>query len=1786
MAKLSFEEWKAAGRPDSLTGSTKTQSSTKTSNGIPSFEEWKVAKQRTEQSQKQVAQPNLTEASSTYTQQANEPAAVQQTNTEPTQYQDQFAQKRAALDEEAANLNKRIAELGRIPETDENGARLKTDAQIAEQAAAENRLKEIESERSDAYSYGQKTRRAELEKQQKAAMDKLAQIDNEAAWALTTDLEADVRKRREEAQAELDKVRAELNNLDASKVQYADAERIFNANKGSSKTTAAQLGNALWFAADAYGQSQAMQMSPEDVIFAKAAGMDIEQYAEDKQNKWFDEDNQAFIEKGYDALSALNASGEADLAKATQNTSDLGALAVNTYVAGTQLAGDMIANAVLPGAGSALMAARAFGGGAMEARDAGATKAEQLAYGSATAAVSWGLEKIADVAGTYGSGVGDDVVERIVAKLAETDKGRTIARLIANAAAEGGEEFTESLIEPLLKVIYDKGEAAKLAYGSPEAIANTLGSALESYLVGMALGFVSGGVDIATGGAGAKNTKLRAQEIESQLGVSSAPDAQGVTQTPPTTAETSVEQTDELNSQANGAGEGANAKASNDVDAIEIMTGIPAENKKSASNEAGKNAGVTATVISHLRENIPNMQKVKPVAVAETSAVLSEDGATIAEKAKGLFERVKGIVSRPGFGDVEINNRSVKDDLSHGVGVAKAAVISTIPNVIQQGAQIDFQQNWKGRPYDGYVFAAPVVLDGKTVYVAAIVKKTSKNRFYLHEVVDSNGNIIKINDGEGANPTSLAPVDDAGTLSPSISKEAVASNDIIRQAEGKSNSELAKTDVDAEYNVLGEKYGTIEQGELAARESAVPTKLEDGSKVGQTARTVYEAEATPEARLADIRAAVVDGKLGYIPVTNKALGDEATAKIQRDGWTSSYVSWSEAVAAGKTSPKLVAMGAQLLNNAGNNPECSGATYVDLLTKYNKLVSNTGQSLSAARLLKRLSPEGKLYAITKSIEAIRDAANGKYDVNIDEALIQKYREHTTDKGRDAVITEIQKNIAEQIPTSPLEALNALSYLNMLGNFKTQGRNIIGNATSLVGRKIKDGVKQLLEVGKAKENRTASFFYSKQLGTEALADFVNVQDVALGDAKFGDYGKEFDKGIQDQREIFKIHSDWGKTEGANAVQRGARSVADVALKGLEGYRKATQWAMETGDMVFAKLAYADALAGYLQAKGIKSVADASQDTLDAARQYAIKQAQETTFRDKNILSDKAAKSAQGPIGKGVAPFRRTPANVLMRAAEYSPIGIVTAGVQSAQEVKAKKQGETTGRDITETWAKGLTGTALFALGYFLAKAGRLRTTEDDEKLDDFQQMRGAQNWSFVFDDGDNVTLDWLSPYSIPLFMGAALTNLDGESVGLEAFFEVSKSITGPMLEMSMLSGINDALESVSSWDDGSAVVQFSTNALMNLASRPFSNSLIRQAEQASEKERQTYYYDPESALSRNTQYTLSKLSASIPGWDYNTQDYMDAWGRTEESGSWFDAFLNPAYSSKDNSTKVDAELERLYEYGKTKDEFPNVLPSKADRSTTVNGERLSPKEYEQYSIEKGKTSLKYVSDFMESETYKLMNDEQRAETISDLYAMANAAAKKAVAQSRGGVYKSEAWDDELKLNNPAEYVAAKTVYDSSLDSGNYGGIDTLLKVYDDYSYGTQKMLSEKINDLDELFELAEVGVGAKPYFQAKESISTQTAAYDSQSDYVKLKGIGYANLSAAQESALVDVLLGKGANATYDAFTDAGYEWDDVVDFLSLKGSNKDGSANKKEKKSWMKKNAPEVDFDALWKILYP
>lgn len=153
------------------------------------------------------------------------------------------------------------------------------------------------------------------------------------------------------------------------------------------------------------------------------------------------------------------------------------------------------------------MAARTFGSSSRTARLDGASLGEQWAYGLSNAAVETFTEKFADgVASVYGAGAADDIVERVVGRLAETDAGRSFLRIAIEANGEGMEELVSGALGPLMDRIY-KDESLKELYSQLDPA-----ELVYEYMLGCAIGLVGGGASVVTGQNAAKNEELRAQD--------------------------------------------------------------------------------------------------------------------------------------------------------------------------------------------------------------------------------------------------------------------------------------------------------------------------------------------------------------------------------------------------------------------------------------------------------------------------------------------------------------------------------------------------------------------------------------------------------------------------------------------------------------------------------------------------------------------------------------------------------------------------------------------------------------------------------------------------------------------------------------------------------------------------------------------------------------------------------------------------------------------------------------------------------------------------------------------------------------------------------------------------------------------------------------------------------------------------------------------------------------------------------------------------------------------------
>lgn len=844
--------------------------------------------------------------------------------------------------------------------------------------------------------------------------------------------------------------------------------------------------------------------------------------------------------------------------------------------------------------------------------------------------------------------------------------------------------------------------------------------------------------------------------------------------------------------------------------------------------------------------------------------------------------------------------------------------------------------------------------------------------------------------------------------------------DRLAKVNGVNDAQFSREIPEENYEALKEKYGYIPAGERAYREVQVPKKTADDKYVSRTIRTVLEAKATPDAMVPTLERMVAKGEFSYDRYTDKQAISDAESRIKTEGWQKTLNKWKSSTKEG-ISKENTAIGWALYNNAANSGDVE--TAIDVLDTIVKRQRNAAQALQATRLLKQQDPSTQLYAAQRSVENLTEDLKKQYgekapDLKIDRDLAEKFLNAKDDDARTEAMKEIYRDIGRQMPSRFIDKWNAWRYFSMLGNPRTHVRNIVGNVGFVPAVTVKNVIGAGIEsaanaVSGGKVGRTKAILTTKDAGLikAAWSDYANIREQALGSGKYND-NVNVRQEIEEGRTIFKP-------------------------KLLEAMRKFNSTALDAEDAWFSKPHYAAALAQFCKANGITAEQVAGGKGIEAAREYAIREAQKATYRDTNAFSqmisdlgryrgDNKMKRLGSTLAEGILPFRKTPANILVRGVEYSPIGFLKSISYDLVQVQ---KGNMQATEMIDRAAAGLTGTGLMMLGLYMAKEGILRGSGgDDEKKKKFDELQGHQEYALELPNGTSITLDWLAPEALPFFVGANLYEQMQANNGyltMSDMLQAASNVTDPLLSMSCLQSLNDVFDAVGYASSGN------TNALTSAVASAATSYLTQgiptvfgQAERTGESERMTTYTDKNKFLTPDMQYALGKASARIPGVDYGQIPFIDAWGRTESSGGVvaraFNNFANPAYTSKVSGSKMEDELSRLYEAtGEAK-----VLPQRAPKSFTVNKEnkQLTGEEYVKYATKRGQTSYKIVSELTGLASYKSMSDGDKADAVAKAYEYANIVGKMSVSNYQTDGWAAKAIDTVKKTGvSEAQYIA---------------------------------------------------------------------------------------------------------------------------------------------------------------------
>lgn len=744
------------------------------------------------------------------------------------------------------------------------------------------------------------------------------------------------------------------------------------------------------------------------------------------------------------------------------------------------------------------------------------------------------------------------------------------------------------------------------------------------------------------------------------------------------------------------------------------------------------------------------------------------------------------------------------------------------------------------------------------------------------------------------------------------------------------------------------------------------------------------------------------------PELYKSLSNETTVaraeEIFARGETEARNAFSDML---KTAdPAAVPLGKMIADDLIAKGDRAGA--VNVLRDMSAALTRSGQFSQAAVIaLTKADPMTALQYIQRQVDTMNAAGAKKFgrkwnDFELTDAEIDAFKNINPGDTQavETAMENVGKRISKEYPATVYEKLLELRRIGMLLNPRTMVRNTLANAAMMPVQGASGKVSALIQDITHRINPdftpTQALHVSKESKTLASQVADNMRSVLSGDTKYYEFqgqgaGAKGQNALNDlnqyarDKTIFKgeIKSDWlsqlvDKT--AYELNKVSQKTAQQDLfsgmtseKGiLENTRQLTYGLLELGDAGFVDKFFRDRLASYIEARGIKSVNDVPPEAITTALDEAMK----ATFKDDNALTEmlssiKRSTNRVGGMGNFLLTFTKTPANIAMRIADYSPAGLISA---AAKHVK----GQTDAAQLIDDISKGLTGTGLMVLGAQLFKAGILTGPESDDK-DEAAFMRTQGFKPNAVHVGDKYyTVDWAQPAASSLMMGAAIMaelEKNPDASFADASVAAGKTALNTWIEASPVKSIEDLFSSYEGLPGGVAEL------VQEIPGSFIPSTVGATARTVDPVQRQTYSKGDWLGT------LFGGMQAKIPGASKSLPAAYDTWGRpiTRQNSTGeaaFAQFVSPGTLGNANESPIDnVILELFQDTGNNK-----VFPRKAGWSVTVDGESksLTNREYSDYQREMGQMSYN-IAEYLVPK-FDNLTDEQKVSVLDNAYSMA--------------------------------------------------------------------------------------------------------------------------------------------------------------------------------------------------------
>ena len=703
------------------------------------------------------------------------------------------------------------------------------------------------------------------------------------------------------------------------------------------------------------------------------------------------------------------------------------------------------------------------------------------------------------------------------------------------------------------------------------------------------------------------------------------------------------------------------------------------------------------------------------------------------------------------------------------------------------------------------------------------------------------------------------------------------------------------------------------------------------------------------------------------------------------------------VPAGQTSDFTLAKAIEIAkaHDAIGTPEAQHIA-ANLYDQVSSHAVGKGQGAQILSMLARSSPAGLRN------KALRDLK--KAGVEITPALTKEVQDHINTiaslpegKLRDFAIAVFQKAVDKHIPQSAIGNVVSLWKAGLLSGVKTQGGNLVSNATFAGLKKASDplaaGIDKVISLG-SKQRTIGLTNKGLVSGTgEGIKNGMTTMktgiDMRSMDGASGKYEQhaELNFGNKYVQKIFG--------NPANLVFRGMNAADQPfyysALKNSM-YDQAKADGLTQG---LHGRALQDHMNNIVQNPTEKIVVTATKEAnksvlnYDTGASIAIAGAKQAVDRMK--APNQIKSMVRGTLDV-LAPFTKVPSAFLSRTVDFTPLGI---GKEVMTQVFSRQFDQ---RALSHALSEGVTGTGVIAIGMALANSGQLSGDYPTGNPKEAARWKAEGiTANSVKIGGVWIGLNYMGPLGLLFGIGNNIVKTQrGGGGGGEQATQAIAGLGSGLLNQSFLQGFTGFTNAIS---DPARFAQTEINSLASSTIPAYLNDIGNATD----------------SMQRQANNVVESIMNRVPGLRQTLHLKIDSFGNdlSQASGSSLNTALNPLKPSNNIDSPLLSELNRLSSVGNAT--FPLASKSIQVGKETV---KLTPDQQNKYTKDSGQAIQTAWGNLINTAQYKALDDAGKSKYLSNNMADINAVVKKQTLIDIG----RQDLADKVKLTTQQQALAA--------------------------------------------------------------------------------------------------------------------------------------------------------------------